>query len=164
MTRNTMAKLAVLTALASAQWAAAQTIPLPDLGFKLGDDLSTVKTALKTTAETEPMVRNAALPPGIPDPNKGRSVLHLRTKGVWAFFNAAGTVESIRIDAPFSGNVLGIKLGDDARKITSRLGNPIKKPYPAFFVMQGYQYALDDSAYATFDVNDDGVQVILISR
>lgn len=165
MTKMMMARFALLATLTSAQVSLAQTVPLPDLGFKLGDDVSTVKAALKTTVETEPMARNAALPPGIPDPNKGKSILHLRTRGVWAFFNASGNVESIRLDAPFVGNVLGIKLGDDANKIKSKLGNPIKKPFPAFFfVMQGYQYVLDDSAYVTFDLNDDGVQVILVTR
>ncbi|WP_027802221.1 hypothetical protein [Paraburkholderia dilworthii] len=164
MTKKIMATLAVLGAVASAQWAAAQTVALPDLGFKLGDDVATVKAALRTTAETEPMARNAALPPNFPDPNKGKAILHLRTRGIWAFFGANGNVETIRLDAPFAGNVLGIKLGDDARKITSKLGNPVKKPFPAFLVMQGYQYAIDDSAYATFDVNDDGVQFILITR
>lgn len=164
MSKMIMAKFALLAALTSAQGAFAQMVPVPELGFKLGDDVSRVKSALRTTAETEPMARSVALPPGIPDPNKGKSVLHLRTRGVWAFFNASGNVESIRLDAPFAGTVLGIRLGDDTKKVTSKLGKPIKNPFPAFLVMQGYQYVLDDSAYVTFDVNDDGVQVIFISR
>lgn len=159
-----MAAFALLTGLACAQSAMAQVSPLPDVGFKLGDDVAAVKTALKTTVDTEPMARNPALPPNALDINKGKTILHLRTKGVWAFFNPSGTVETIRLDAPFAGDVMGIKLGDDVKKLTSKLGNPIKKPYPAFLTMQAYQYALDDSAYVTFDVNDDGVQYIFITR
>jgi hypothetical protein len=94
------------------------------------------------------------------DINKGKTVLHLRTKGIWAFFNPNGTVEIILLGAPFFGDVHGIKLGDDAKKVTTRLGNPIKKPYPAFVTMSSYQYAIDDSAYVAFDLNDDGVQYL----
>jgi hypothetical protein len=146
------------------QSANAQTSPLPELGFKLGDDVTAVKAALKTNIDPEPMQRNPALPPNVPDINKGKTVLHLRTKGIWAFFNPTGVVETIRLDAPFPGDVMGIKLGDDVKKLTSKLGNPIKKPNPAFLTMQSYQYVLDDAAYVTFDVNDDGVQYIFITK
>jgi hypothetical protein len=114
----------------------AQLSPLPSVAFKLGDDVPTVKAALHTTVEPEAIARNPALPATFPDMNKGKSVLHLRTKDIWAFFNPTGTVETIRLDAPFKGDILGVKLGDGAGKITSTLGNPLTKPSTAFVSMR----------------------------
>lgn len=42
MSKMIMAKFALLAALTSAQGAFAQMVPVPELGFKLGDDVSTV--------------------------------------------------------------------------------------------------------------------------
>lgn len=134
------------------------------LKFKLGDDINTVKTALHTELNPEPMERNAALPHNAFDINKGKTVLHLRSKGIWVFFNPAGKTETIRLDAPFANSVLGISLGDSVDKITSSLGKPIKKPFSAFMTMQAYQYAPDDYQYVTFYVNDDGVQYIFFTK
>ena len=142
----------------------AQMNAMPSVAFKLGDDFATVKAALHTTVDPEAMPRNAALPTYVPDPNKGKSFLHLRTKGIWAFFSSAGTVDTIRLDAPFAGDVMGVKLGDDAHKVMSALGNPISKPTTAVGVMQAYRYVLDDSAYVVFDINDEGVQYIFINK
>ena len=164
MMQKTFAAIALLAGLATAQSAAAQTTALPGLGFKLGDPVATVKAALKTDMEPEPMQRSPILPANVPDLNKGKSALHLRTKGIWAFFDATGAVYSIRLDAPFAGSVLGVKLGDTAKQVTEKLGNPIKKPTTVFLTMQAYQYVLDDTAYATFDTNDDGVQIIFITK
>ncbi|MCX7173036.1 MAG: DUF2145 domain-containing protein [Proteobacteria bacterium] len=139
-------------------------ITISGLGFDLGDDVQTVKAALKTAIDPEPMERNAALPAIAMDPNRGKTFLHLRTKGIWAFFNARGKLETIRLDAPFSNAVLGIRIGDSLGKLTSTLGNPLKKPWIAFGTLEVYQFALDDTAYVNFDVNDDGVQLIFITR
>jgi hypothetical protein len=161
-------KLSAITVFALFTLAASCAYALPSgieaLGFKVGDDVNTVKVALHTTTEPEPMERNPALPAMMADPNKGKTVLHLRTKGIWVFFSPAGKVDTIRLDAPFSGAVMGIKLGDAKSKITSTLGNPIKKPYPTFITMEAYQYVLDDTAYVTFGTNDDGVQYILVTK
>ncbi len=142
----------------------AQMSPLPNLGFKLGDDIPSVQTALNTQMQVEPEVRNPALPSFVADPNKGKTDLHLRTRGIWVFFNPAGHVETIRLDAPYTGNVLGIKIGDSLSKITSTLGKPVKKPPLVMPGTQALIYVLDDAAYVRFDVNDDGVQTILIIR
>lgn len=142
----------------------AQLSPVPGLGFKLGDDVPTVQAALNTKMEVEPETRNPALPSFVTDPNKGKTDLHLRTRGVWVFFNPAGRVETIRLDAPYSGSVLGIKIGDSLDKLTSALGKPVKKPPFALAGQQALIYVLDDAAYVRFDVNDDGVQTIFIIR
>jgi hypothetical protein len=164
MFRRILLATALLTGLTAAQWAVAQTTPIQALGFKLGDDVATVKAALKTNVETEPLAKNPLLPANLPDINRGKTVLHLRTKGIWAFFSPAGVVETIRLDAPFTGNVLGVKLGDTVKQISEKLGNPIKKPGVALLTMQSNQYAIDDSAYVNFVTNDDGVQIIFITR
>jgi hypothetical protein len=134
------------------------------LGFKLGDDVTTVKAALKTKAEPEPMAKNPLLPANAPDINRGKTFLHLRTKGIWVFFTPTGTADIVRLDAPFAGDVLGVKLGDTAKQITEKLGNPIKKPDVAFMSMQSYLYTLDDSAYVNYIANDNGVQMIFIKQ
>lgn len=164
MIRKTLAATALLTGLTVAQLAMAQTSPLPTLGFKLGDDIATVKAALKTSAESEPIARNPLLPANVPDVNRGKTVLHLRTKGIWVFFSPVGTVDTIRLDPPFAADVLGVKLGDTTKQITEKLGDPIKKPSVAFLAMQSYQYAIDDSAYVNYIANDDGVQMMFITR
>ena len=102
------------------------------------------------------MLKTPLLPANVPDPNKGKTVLHLRTKGIWVFFNPTGKVDTIRLDAPFAGDVLGVKLGDTVKQVLKKLGNPIKKPSTAFITMKSYRYALDDSAYVNYDANDDG--------
>lgn len=137
---------------------------LGGLKFKLGDDVNTVKSALQTDLNPEPMDKNPALPSPAFDPNKGKTILHLRSKGIWVFFNQAGKAETIRLDAPFANAVMGIKLGDNVEKITSTLGKPIKKPWSVFMSMQAYQYAPDDYQYVTFDVNDDGVQYVFFTK
>jgi hypothetical protein len=164
MIRKILGAAALLAGLTAAQWTLAQTAALPVLGFKLGDDVATVKAALRTNAEPEPMARNPLLPANAPDVNRGKTVLHLRTKGIWVFFGPTGTVDTIRLDAPFSGDVLGVKLGDTIKQVTEKNGNPLKKPSVAFFTMQSYQYAIDDSAYVNFVANDDGVQIIFITK
>ncbi len=137
-----------------------------DLPFHLalGDVVATVQKKLDTKMEPEPMARNAALPATAFDINKGKTVLHLRTKGVWTFFDRDGKLETIRLDAPFDGDVKGIKVGDDEKKLTATLGKPITKPTSVFMTLQAYRYVLDDSAYVTFDLNDDGVQFIFITK
>jgi hypothetical protein len=164
MIRKTLAAAALMAGLTAAQWAVAQTAPLPVLGFKLGDDVATVKAALRTNAEPEPIARNPLLPANAPDINRGKTVLHLRTKGVWVFFSPTGSVDTVRLDAPFAGDVLGVKLGDTIKQVTEKRGNPIRKPGVAFMTMQSYQYAIDDSAYVNYVANDDGVQMIFITK
>jgi len=66
--------------------------------------------------------------------------------------------------APFDGDLMGVKLGDDDKKLIANVGNPITKPTSAFVTMQAYKYVWDDSAYVTFDLNDDGVQCIFITK
>ena len=142
----------------------AQQKPVANLRFKLGDTIDAVKSAMQIDYPPEPMESIQSLPPGMQDPNKGKTVYHFRTKGIWAFFGQAGKVENIRLDAPFSTPVSGVKVGDSLEKMKSVLGEPIKKPFKAFISMDAYVYALDDTAYVTYDLNEEGVQYIFIRK
>jgi hypothetical protein len=161
---NVLALLAFCAASFFSGNASAQLNPIPGLGFKLGDDVSTVKAALNTKMDVEAQSRNPALPSFINDPNKGKTFLHLRTRGVWVFFNSAGQVETIRLDAPYPGTLLGVAIGDSLDKVSSTLGKPVKKPPFAMPGQQSLIYVLDDAAYVRLDISDDGVQTMLIIR
>lgn len=134
------------------------------LDIKIGDSVAAVKAVLKTDLAPKMMERNPALPPNVPDMNAGKSVLHLATKGIWVFFDQVGKVYTIRLDAPFAGDVKGIRLGDDLAKLTSTLGNPLTNPYPAFGRMLAYKYVLDDVRHVIYDLGDAKVQYIFITN
>ena len=128
--------------------ALAQIAPAPGLNFKLGDDVQTVKTALRTNLDPE---TSDAVSPFLPNLNK--STLHLRTKGITVVFDRKGVAESIRMDESFSGTVAGIKLGDAEATIKKVLGKPVRPAVP-LGANSIYMYALDDSAYFKVELND----------
>lgn len=142
----------------------AQQSKIDGLPFKIGDDVATVKAALHTTIDPEPMENPfTGAAANVANPNAGKSLIHLRTKGIWAFFKK-DVVETIRLDAPFSESVAGIKLGDSEKKLFAAKGKPIKPPTP-LGLNKTYQYVLDDSAYIRFEVSEaDGVQTIWINK
>lgn len=140
----------------------AQLAPAEGISFKLGDDVQTVKNALKTSIDPEPTENVSAV--GFPNPSAGKTNLFLRTKGIRVFFNKAGNVESIRFEPPFAGSIAGVKLGDTEKKVRDLKGKPVKTPWQ-FGASQAFLYVLDDSAYVRFDINDnDGVQTIFVQK
>jgi hypothetical protein len=142
--------------------AIAQLAPVEGITFKLGDDVQTVKNALKTSIDPEP-TENAS-PSGFPNPAAGKSNLFLRTKGIRVFFNKAGAVESIKFEPPFAGSIAGVKLSDTEKKVRDLKGKPVKTPWQ-FGASQAFLYALDDTSYIRFDINEsDGVQTIFIQK
>lgn len=155
--------LIALAALASISLSVlGQQTPVGGISFKLKDDVQTVKNALKTDLDPEPMENTS--PPGFTNLNAGKTVLFLRTKGIRVFFNKAGVVETIRFEPPFAGSVDGIKLGDSEKKVRDLKGKPIKNPWQ-FGAAQAFLYALDDTAYIRFDINEnEGVQTIFIQK
>ncbi|MBP0588367.1 hypothetical protein J8I87_01280 [Paraburkholderia sp. LEh10] len=77
----------------------------------------------------------------------------------------AWSLDTIRVDAPFAGDVLGVKIPDSVDQVTSKLGKPISKvTVPLFVKTQTFQYPIDDSAYARPIATGDGVQTIFIVR
>jgi|SRR5450830_84492 len=149
----------MIFAIIMAGTVSAQEVKVDGLTFKIGDDVATVKTALHTKLDPE-KVDN-----GLPAPfNTGQSVLHLRTKGIWVFFNKKDTVTSIKFDEPYAGTIAGVKLGDSEKNVRAVLGKPVKAPW-AFGTSQAFLYVLDDTAYVRFDIADaDGVRAIYIQK
>jgi hypothetical protein len=142
--------------------ATAQQKPVPGLGIKLGDDMKTVKQALGITFEPEPMPSSPQIA-NFPDPNKGKTQYHLRTKGIMVFFTATGRVETIRLEMPFMKPVGGVSIGDSLGKVLSTHGTPFRPPRQ-FLRARVYVYALDDHAYVAYHIEDDEVQIIFIRR
>lgn len=139
-----------------------QQTPVEGISFKLGDEIQTVKDALNTNLDPEPMENTS--PSGFPNSNAGKTVLFLRTKGIRVFFNKAGIAQTIRFEPPFAGAISGIKLGDTEKKVRDLKGKPIKNPWQ-FGAAQAFLYALDDTAYVRFDISEnDGVQTIFIQK
>jgi hypothetical protein len=138
----------------------AQQVNVPGLGFKLGDDIAVVRANLHTNQDTEPLSEVFVMP--FNTVNAGKTVLHLRAKGVWVYLKK-DTVESIKLDAPFGGSIGGIKLGDSEHTVRAALGKPIR--VLPMGLNKSFTYVLDDSAYLRFDINDnDGVQTIYVQR
>jgi hypothetical protein len=140
----------------------AQQTPVDGIAFKLGDDIQTVKNALKTNLDPEPMENTS--PTGFGNPNAGKTVLFLRTKGIRVFFNKAGLAQTIRFEPPFASPINGVKLGDTEKKVRDLKGKPIKNPW-RFGETQAFLYALDDTAYIRFDISEnDGVETIFLQK
>jgi len=142
--------------------ALAQQAPVEGISFKLGDDVQTVKNALKTSIDPEPMESTGVST--FSNPNAGKTTLFLRTKGIRVNFNRAGMVEMIKFEPPFAGSISGIKLGDHEVRVRELKGKPIKAPWQ-FGAAQAFLYALDDTAYIRIDINEsEGVQAIFIQK
>jgi hypothetical protein len=140
----------------------AQQVPVEGISFKIGDDVQTVKSALKTNIDPEPMENSS--PSGFPNMTAGKTTLFLRTKGIRVNFNKAGVVEMIKFEPPFAGSINGIKLGDTEKKVRDLKGKPIKAPWQ-FGASQAFLFVLDDTAYIRIDINEnEGVQAIFIQK
>jgi hypothetical protein len=155
--------------------ASAQQVKVEGLNIKLGDDVATVKTALHTNNDPEPINANPNVSAFSPNsstviahanknPDSGNTVIFLRTKGIRVFFNQKGLAYKITFNAPYEESIAGIKIGDPETKVRSLMGKPINKPMiNSIFI--NLQYALDDTAYINFSINNtDGVQTISINK
>lgn len=106
----------------SASFVYAQNVEVPQtisgLPIKPGDSIEKVKAALVTDLEPEPFDKNAN--------QKNLKQLRLKTKGIWVFFNQFGDVETIRLDAPFPGNIGGVGIGNTRASLEEKLGKPTR--------------------------------------
>jgi hypothetical protein len=153
--------IASLSLPACAQQTFTQQTLVEGITFKLGDDVQTVKNALKTDLDPESMDTSSS---SFANLNAGKTNLFLRTKGIRVFFNRAGVVEMIKFQPPFAGSISGIKLGDTEKKVRDLKGKPIKTPWQ-FGAEQVFLYVLDDTAYLRIDINEnEGVQSIFIQK
>jgi hypothetical protein len=126
-----------------------------------GDTADKVQEAYQTKLEPEPTENAAA---------RGTTSLRLKTKGVWFFFNREGKIYTIRLEAPFTGKINGVKIGDTASKMLKVLGKPAKVPRPILGVNsnllpRSYIYYPDDVTTANFQVNpDDEVETVFLTK
>src|SRR5262245_35407393 len=129
------------TTLAAAQYL------IEGLPIKVGDTYEEVKAAYQTNLKPEPTS------------TPGSTGLRLRTKGVWFFFNTDGAIYTIRLDAPFPGNIGGVKIGDPVDVMTSKLGNPVKTETGPIIggspIFTKYIYYPDDVTTASFQISKD---------
>ena len=139
--------------------ASAQRVAIPGIPFRLGSDVSTVRSALGTDLMPELMGRNSSSSSNLPDPSAGKRVLHLRTQGIWVFFDLNGKAENIRLDAPFPYAVNGVRVGDSVKKLKAELGNPERSWEAAD--KTAYRYPLDETATVVFHA-DTEVEIIFV--
>lgn len=132
----------ISTLFALTAWA--QQPKLVDLPFTLGDSINTVRSA--TNGDVEAMTKSG-----------GEVVpfIHLKDRGIWIFFSQQKTVESIRLNSPYSGYVAGVKVGETEQALQTIMGNPVKTPW-VFGKSKAYLYELSPEANARYDVSTDG--------
>lgn len=132
---------------------------------RLGDSVEEVQRALATNLEPE-IVES-------PIPGFGSStwMLKLKTKGIYVSFNAKKTVKSIRLEAPFSQAVNGVRIGDSSESITRSLGTPIKNEGSRSFdadrklkTNMTYVYYPDDVTTLKLTTKNDVVETIEIFK
>ncbi len=134
----------------------ALALDIDQMPIKLGDAYQQVKDAYKTSLEPEPVKTTTP----------GSTAVRLKTKGVWFFFNRESKVYTIRLDAPFPGNVGGVKINDSVVQMQKVLGKPAKIP-PTQSTLQprSYVYYLDDVTTVVFRANsDDEIETIFILK
>ena len=74
-------------------------------------------------------------------------------------FQQGGHNVLIRLDAPFPGNIGGVKVGDPFEVMTSKLGDPVKTEMGPVIggnpMFTRYIYYPDDVTTASFQTNKD---------
>ncbi len=96
------------------------TLVTTGLGVWLGDSISQVQTAFGTTA----------MP--VPAGKSGKTKLDFPDRGMELVFDFAGKVDTITVRAPFTGSIVGLKIGDSRRTVNRLLGESwidVRLPY-----------------------------------
>lgn len=142
--------LVFLAAVAQAQMPKAEGIPI-----KIGDTVRDVQKAYSTAMEPESVAVGT----------KKEDQLRLKTKGVLVVFDKQGKVTLIRLEAPWRGNLGGVKLGDRRSQVESIFGAPGKKMHPPAVQMDCYDYFFDDITTTRILFNqDDEVESIILFK
>lgn len=120
------------------------------LPIKPGDSIEKVKAALETDIEPEAYDNSAS---------QGKNKqLRLKTKGIWVFFDQSGRAYTIRLDAPFAGNVGGVEIGKSRAFLVEKLGKPtriIERMPTLNERSKPYFYHIDDNTKVRFNFGDD---------
>ena len=116
------------------------TIKIEGLKAELGDPIERVRTAYNI--KNEPFT-------------SGRALMHrVPLEGLFFFFDKDRTLYQVRMDAPFSGSLQGIRIGDPIDKVLEQLGQPYTAPW-AFGDSKAYAFQLSQMVLR-FDIAKDG--------
>jgi hypothetical protein len=139
--------------------ATAQSTQVTGLPIGVNDSAVKVKELLQTSLTPEPASY-------VNSPTK--TELHIKTKGIWVFFDKDDRAISIRLDPPFSGNVGGVKIGDTRDKLINALGKPakiVKSETKPTNKSEPYEYYFDDITTMKFLFDrDDEIETIFLIR
>ena len=130
--------------------ALSQPVSVVGLPIKFDDSIEVVKTTLRTTMEPEEATSAG---------QRNTKQLRLKTKGIWVFFDKTGHVMNIRLDAPFAGNIGGVRIGDSIVLLEKTLGKPAKLLKMGIQLPDRndpYLYYIGDITTARFDFDRDG--------
>jgi len=120
-------------------------MPIEGLPIKIGDTVDDLQKVFGAKLEPQPVKSTSPIQ---------RTAIRLKTKGIWAFFEK-GKIVTLRVDPPFSGAILGVKLGDPLSRLQKTLGPAVKQG--TFGTLDTYMYYFDDLTTTRFDVNrEDG--------
>jgi len=104
-----------------------QNIQTVDLRVALGDKIERVRAAYNITADPIPT-------------SGGQLLLRVPPEGLTFFFDEKEqTLRNIRADAPFSGSINGVRIGDTFDDVVARLGRPSAGPL-AYDDTKGYVF------------------------
>jgi len=95
----------------------------------------------------------------------GTTQVRVRAEGVWCFFDSTGQPYDIRVEAPFSGSIAGIRIGDSLIQLQQVLGNPIKRVQIAPNMPETLFYKLGNSFLLRIQLTrSDLVETMFIVR
>jgi hypothetical protein len=122
-----------------------------DVPVALGDSIERVQSALGTEVKPEPFTSVATT---------GGTAIRLRTRGIWVFFDKEGKAQTIRLDAPFAGELKGVKIGSSYASIVEKLGQPAKTLKVGVAIpgrLEPVIYYLSDAEGIRMDFDRDGL-------
>ena len=129
------------------------SLPKTDLLVMIGQPVKEVQTAYKLAGPLSPF--------GL-DFNK--TMLSAPQQGLTFFFDQNGQLETIRVDKPFQGHVVGIAIGDPFAKVKAAFGEPIST-FPFSGRMANVYRETRWSSSVRFDVGADGsVATIFVKK
>jgi hypothetical protein len=137
----------------------AKTFKIEGVPVAIGDSIESVRSALNTTAEAQPM--QSAI-------SKNNKELRLRTRGLWVFFDDKGAAYNVRLDAPFAGSFGGVKIGDSYAQMVKLLGEPVKTLKMGISIpgqMDPVLYYPNDNSTLRFNFDRDGqVETVMLLK
>jgi hypothetical protein len=98
------------------------------LSVAFGSTVLQVQSALGTSEPPRPSQSFNIASGKLED--QGETQLRVALSGIWVFFDREGRARTIRLEAPFAGNIGGVRIGDSRATLVARLGEPPLPPTP----------------------------------